>query len=224
MLLSIKEQMFNGSLGSAVQLDVKAVSDSGAFEGYGSVFNNEDTGGDIIVPGAFKDTLAKRQVKMLWQHDPTMPIGKWTELAEDSNGLLCKGRLFLNVRAGQEAHALMSEGAIDGLSIGYRAKSSQFDKTTGIRRLSAVDLYEVSVVTFPANESARVSMVKSVDVDAIQSLSDAEDSLREAGYSRKEARDFVSRVKRIAQREAGADQEERDILATMQRLSQAMRG
>lgn len=223
-----KEDAFRGDLGDAVQIDVKAIGNEGQIEGYGAIFGNRDSGGDVIMPGSFKSSLASRPasaVKMLWQHDPHAPIGKWDEVKEDDKGLWVKGRLFLGVKAASEAHTLLLEGAVDGLSIGYRSKpgSAVYDRSTGTRTLKSLDLFEVSVVTFPMNDATRVSCVKSEDIDAINCLADAEDRLREAGFSRKDARDFVSRVKRIAQREAGADQEQRELFAVMQKLTLSLR-
>lgn len=226
-----KESAFRGDRGAAIQIDVKAVGDDGSIEGYGAIFDNVDQGGDRIVAGAFAKSLAATPpsaVKMLWQHDPTVVIGKWTDMVEDQKGLFVKGRLLTSVKAAQEAHVLLSEGAVDGLSIGYRAAPSgvKYDRSTGVRTLSELKLFEVSIVTFPMNEASRVSLVKAEDIDAINSLADAEDNLREAGFSRKEARDFISRVKRIAQREAGVVEHgpEDEVLAAIRKLTQSMRG
>jgi len=132
----------------------------GVIEGYASLFDRADQGGDVVAPGAYARSLAQRArpggaVKMLWQHDPRCPIGVWQEIAEDARGLRVKGRLLTGVAQGREALALLEAGAIDGLSIGYRTVRSE-KRAEGGRRLLEVDLWEVSVVTFPMLPEARV--------------------------------------------------------------------
>lgn len=144
-------------------LEVKALDDAGSLEGYASVFGNVDAGGDVVVPGAFAEGLDQarrdgRTVKMLWNHDPDQPIGVWDDLTEDANGLLGKGRLVMEVPRAREVHALMKAGAIGGLSIGYRTRESERDGDQ--RLLKKVDLFEVSPVTFPMNDRARVTAIK----------------------------------------------------------------
>lgn len=129
-------------------------------EGYASLFGACDQGGDIVAPGAYAASLKRlegdgRRVKMLWQHNPTEPIGIWDEVREDARGLYVKGRLLKEVARAREAAALIEAGAIDGLSIGYRTVKA--GKTTkGLRLLSELELWEVSLVTFPMLPSARV--------------------------------------------------------------------
>jgi uncharacterized protein len=139
------------------------IEPDGAFEGYASLFRIADLGKDVVEPGAFRDSLARRGpggVKLLWQHDPTEPIGRWIELHEDSRGLHVRGRLSLAVARAREIHALMRDGAIDGLSIGFRSERARTDPRTGLRRLEKVDLWEISLVTFPMLPQARVAVVK----------------------------------------------------------------
>jgi len=137
-----------------------AVSDDLIIEGYASRFGDADQGGDIVMKGAYRASLKRletegRQVKMLWQHDPAQPIGVWDEVREDDTGLYVKGRLLENVARAKEAAALIGAGAIDGLSIGYRTvKAAKNDK--GRRLLKELELWEVSLVTFPMLPSARV--------------------------------------------------------------------
>jgi HK97 family phage prohead protease len=136
-------------------------------EGYASLFDACDQGGDVVTKGAYARSLARltsegRSVKMLWQHDPAQPIGVWDEVREDATGLWVKGRLLDSIAQGREAAALIEAGAIDGLSIGYRTlRSSKTDK--GQRLLQELELWEVSLVTFPMLPSARVG-AKSEDV------------------------------------------------------------
>jgi len=139
------------------------IEPGGAFEGYASLFRIADLGKDVVEPGAFRESLARRGaagVKLLWQHDPTEPIGRWLELREDSRGLYVRGRLSLAVARAREIHALMRDGAIDGLSIGFRSERARTEPRTGLRRLEKVDLWEISLVTFPMLPQARVSAVK----------------------------------------------------------------
>lgn len=135
----------------------------GAFEGYASVFGREDLGRDLVMPGAFRRAIAARGaagIRMLWHHDPREPIGVWTALEENAHGLLARGRLVLEVGRGREALALIQAGAVDGLSIGFKPVRSRTDSRTGVRRLIELDLWEISLVTFPMNEAARVTAAK----------------------------------------------------------------
>ncbi len=147
-------------------LDVKAIGDDGSFEGYASVFDVEDMGRDLVKAGAFKRSLKARpaaKVKLLRHHRTDEPIGIWTDLAEDGKGLRAKGRLILETAAGRETHALMKAGALDGLSIVFRTLKDTFDRVKGIRILHDVDLFEISVVTFPMNTASLVTAVKSTE-------------------------------------------------------------
>ena len=138
-----------------------SVVDGSVVAGYASLFGVKDQGGDVVQKGAYAASLAKlaagkRQVKMLWQHDPTQPIGVWDEVREDGVGLYVKGRILTEVAKGREAAALLTAGAIDGLSIGYRTVKAERDGK-GQRLLSELELWEVSLVTFPMLPEARVS-------------------------------------------------------------------
>lgn len=144
-------------------LDLKSIADDGTFEGYASLFDAEDLGRDVILPGAFRDTLAAKGAKgirMLFQHRPEEPIGIWEELKEDRRGLHARGRLMTGVSRAREVLSLMRAGAIDGLSIGFRALKAHRDRATGIRRIARIDLWEISVVTFPMLPDARIRSVK----------------------------------------------------------------
>jgi HK97 family phage prohead protease len=137
------------------------VTDGVVVAGYASLFGKRDQGGDVVQTGAYAASLASlaaggRRVKMLWQHDPAQPIGVWDEVREDATGLWVKGRILSEVERGREAAALLAAGAIDGLSIGYRTKRAERDGK-GQRLLSELELWEVSLVTFPMLPEARVS-------------------------------------------------------------------
>lgn len=142
---------------------IDQVTMTGEFEGYASLFGVADLGKDAVMPGAFADSLARRGaggVRMLWHHDPAEPIGRWLSIAEDAKGLRVKGKLNLAVERAREIHALMRDGAIDGLSIGYRVERARSERASGLRRLQKLDLWEISLVTFPMLPGARVSAVK----------------------------------------------------------------
>lgn len=189
--------------------EVKSVGADGTIEGYGSVFGNADNYSDIIQKGAFDKSIKahkenKSMPAMLWQHSADAPLGVWTEMFEDGNGLKLKGKLAMDTVKGKEAHALLKMGAINGLSIGFMTKQAQYDEKTEIRTLTEVDLWEVSVCTFPANSKARVTHVKSAD--QVQTPKDAEQILRDSGFSKADATAFVSRVLRMGeQRSDSAD-------------------
>lgn len=143
--------------------DLTHVEADGTFTGYASLFGKEDLGRDIVLPGAFAESLAQRGpggVKLLFQHDPGEPIGIWLDIREDARGLFVKGRLMPEVARAREVLSLMRVGALDGLSIGFRTIKGHTDRATGVRRIEKVDLWEISVVTFPMLPEARVSAVK----------------------------------------------------------------
>ncbi|MEA2884370.1 MAG: uncharacterized protein QOH32_3626 [Bradyrhizobium sp.] len=140
-----------------------SLSPDGAVEGYASLFGEVDQARDMVMPGAFTQTLKQRglrKIPMLFQHDPSEPVGVWLEIAEDFRGLKARGRLIPDVMRAKELLALIRAGAIDGLSIGYRTVRGQIDPKTRVRRLYQVDLWEISIVTFPLLNGARVAAVK----------------------------------------------------------------
>jgi len=151
---------------TAPLLQIKALKESGEFEGYGSTFGGEpDAYGDVIAEGAYADSLAAHKSKgtmpkLFWQHNSGEPIGKWTDAKEDKHGLLLIGKLNMDVQRGREAHALLKAGDIDGLSIGYRIKEYSVDTESGVWTLEKLDLVEVSIVSVGANEHAVVQNVK----------------------------------------------------------------
>lgn len=186
---------------------VKSVTDTGEFEGYGSVFGVKDSYSDIIVKGAFQKSLDRWKEKgqmpaMLWQHKMDEPIGIYTEMSEDDNGLILKGRLLIeDDPLAKRAHAHMKAGSLSGLSIGYTLNEYDYDKEKDAFILKDIDLWEVSVVTFPANEEARISDVKTAVKAGLEKTLDdgeipqpalVERCLRDAGFTRKQSKAFMA--------------------------------
>lgn len=165
----------------AVSCNLKSVEPDGTFSGYASRFNVVDLGRDLVLPGAFVQSLRERGargIKLLFQHDPAEPIGVWLELREDAYGLFVRGRVLPEVERGREVLALMRAGALDGLSIGFRAVEGRTDPKSGVRRLHRVDLWEVSIVTFPMLPEARVSAVKNSDARLVAAIRRATEAMR----------------------------------------------
>ena len=196
--------------------EVKANDDKGTFTGYGSIFGNEDQGSDIMQKGAFTKSLEQRpasKVKMLYQHKTDEPIGVFTEMYEDSKGLFVKGQLAMGTQKGREAYELLKMGALDGMSIGFRAdpdKQGYNENKRGTRTLKEVDLMEISLVTFPMNERALIENVKASQ----KSIREWEKILREVGsLSRTEAKIGAKALSEsLSQRDAGDDNKQ---LATL---------
>lgn len=197
-------------------VEVKLAGDqAGTFSGYGAIFGNVDAYGDVIEPGAFKDTLndwkAKgKWPKMLLQHggiglgsDDMLPVGQWDSMAEDSKGLKVSGHLFaLNTERGQYVYEGLKSGELDSLSIGYQTLDAEDQTRDGvtIRLLTKLKLWEVSIVTFPANEKATISSVKTLSLDELREL---EGILGERGLSRTDRATAVSVFKSYLLRDAG---------------------
>lgn len=146
-------------------LELKSLDAAGRFAGYASVFDVTDSQRDVMRVGAFRNSLKQRKypVQLLWQHQWESPIGVLEQVFEDTHGLYVEGRLLLEVARAKEAHALLKAGAIRGMSIGYNVKRARRDPDSGVRELLEVELWEVSLVTLPANEAAQVTVVKSDD-------------------------------------------------------------
>jgi HK97 family phage prohead protease len=202
--------------------EIKSVKADGTIEGYASVFGEIDSYRDVVVPGAFTKSLQQRYrdkgrkgVPMLDQHETRTPIGLLPiELVkEDSVGLHVVGQLNMKVQKAVENHALAEQGALSGLSIGYTTQLDEWDDAGMVRILREVDLWEISMVTFPAGDSARITSVKSIS--GLDTLSDCEGLLRDAGFSKSETAAFVSRIKALTQR---SDSVDRDAMAVKKAL------
>lgn len=193
--------------------ELKALKDDGSFSGYASVFGVMDDGQDFVSKGAFLQTLSDlgakgRKVPMLWAHRTDKPIGVYTDIREDEKGLWCEGKFTPGVALAEETRALMKDGAVSGLSIGFRTKVAEYNTDTGVRNIKQVDLYEISVVTFPMLDVARVVDVKSnfkLDPRAL------ERELKELGnFSNSEAVKATAIVKKFLQRDAEGKAPARD--------------
>lgn len=200
-----------------IPLEIKSVSETGVFSGYGSVFHNEDSYGDVVRPGAFKKSLAEwakkgRLPPMLWQHDRREPIGVFTKMVEDEKGLFVEGRLLIDdIPQARAAYALLKEKALGGMSIGYREILIEQDHDEKVTNLLELDLWEVSVVTFPANEEATVDSVKSALAGGgLPTLPEFEKFLRDAGFSKSQSVSIASHGLRQLLRDAD-DTEAKEI-------------
>ncbi|WP_339455760.1 HK97 family phage prohead protease [Pseudomonas sp. EA_65y_Pfl1_P120] len=211
-----------------VPLTIKSVSDSGEFEGYGSVFGVVDSYSDVVVRGAFAASLARWKEKgrlpaMLWQHQMSEPIGVYTEMREDDVGLYVKGRLLVEEDPlAKRAHGHMKAGSLTGLSIGYMLEDGgyDYDKEKGIWLLKAIDLWEVSPVTFPANDEARITDVKSLLARGeTPPPSKVERALREVGFSGSQAKAFMAKgYGAVSPREADADEAMQSLKSLLTRI------
>ena len=181
-----------------VDLALEDVSGDGRFSGYASLFGAVDLGRDVIEPGAFAASLKRRgpsDVRMLYQHDPEQPIGRWLSIREDARGLHVEGRLALGVARAREVHELMKSGALDGLSIGFQTLRARNEAKAGVRRILSADLWEISVVTFPMQPGARVTAVKAAGMQppALTRRELERRLTRDAGLSRRQARGLIAR-------------------------------
>jgi len=182
-----------------IPLQIKALKDR-EFEGHGSMFGNVDLGGDVVVPGAFKRTLAKHRKdgalpQMFWMHDPSRIPGKWLSMSENEDGLVVKG-VLADTPLGDEVHTLLEMEAVRGLSIGYQVTDQDYDKD-GNRLLKEIDLWEVSVVSLPMNPLAQVTHAKSqlsASGEYVPTSREFERTLRDVGCSQMVAKRIVSKV------------------------------
>jgi HK97 family phage prohead protease len=200
----------------SAELSIKADSEDGSFIGYASIFGNKDLGGDVVEEGAFVKSLRKRkakQVKMLWQHKTDMPIGVYDKISEDGDGLKVSGRLALGTQGGRDAYELLKMGAIDGLSIGYKADPAKqhYDDRKRKRHLKEVDLMEISLVTFPMNPKATIQAVKGID----RTIRDWEKFLREEGnLTRSESKIVAKAVNNSLKNQWDVDSEDNKPLVS----------
>ncbi|MGP9417379.1 HK97 family phage prohead protease [Ewingella sp. AOP9-I1-14] len=205
------------------QTEIKFTGDGkqGIFEGYASVFNNTDSDGDIILPGAFKNALANqtRKVAMFFNHKTwDLPVGKWDTLEEDSKGLLVRGQLTPGHSGASDLKAAMQHGTVEGMSVGFSVSKDDYSMGTSGRIFKNVAaLREISVCTFPANELAGVSAMKSAE--GIETIRDVENWLRDSvGLSKSQAVGMIARFKSAIRSESDGDQDKSEIAALLESI------
>lgn len=211
-----------------IQFEIKALGEDGTFEGYASTFGGIDAYDDTIEPGAFTETIAQKTPVLLWQHDSGDVVGVIDILREDDYGLYMKAHLLIeDISKAKEAHILLKAKALSGLSIGYVPVEYWYEKNDKarwgeVRHLKKIDLWEISIVTFPADSGAGVTGVKSFSDMGIREI---EDTLRDAGLSRREAKSLISRCKEF-QRDAenGADDGNTEIKSALEDLLKTFKG
>ena len=192
-----------------IKLEIKSLGEQGEFEGYASTFGNVDAYGDVVAKGAFIETISTKTPVLLWQHDTEQVIGTIKEIYEDDHGLYFKGELLVGkVQKASEAYELLKANAISGISIGFCVKD--YEIKDGIRILKTVDLWEISLVTFPANQKANVTSVKNMSIREI------EETLRDAGFSISNAKGIISRIKNL--------REEDETLIAAKKLLHTLKG
>ena len=193
-------------------MEIKEINDEGYFSGYGSVFDVVDDWDDVIVRGAFAETLQKKTPVMLWQHDSAEPIGVYERIREDEIGLWLEGRLLLDIEKGREAYILLKNRAIRGLSIGFFPLAWEWETRDNrrVRVLKDIDLWEVSLVTFPANSKAVV--------DEVKTIRGLENFLRDAGYSRADAKAAIAAVRADSLRDAEAEDAKKAAVALLESI------
>jgi len=188
----------------------------GFFSGYASKFNGVDSHGDTVIPGAYSKTVTQRErpIAMRWNHTGPV-IGKWLKVEEDERGLYVEGELTPGHSVASDVYALMKHGAVSGLSIGYRVPAGGSEKKGDVRLLKQIDLVEISVVESPADLNALIGDVKSA-IERVDSLKEAEELLRNQGFTRSEACSLVSRIKALAHGEREAETKTAEIAGIFQ--------
>ncbi len=205
--------------------EIKSLSETGRFEGLAAVFHNKDLQQDIILPGAFLNSLDSHRRKghwphLLWQHQMHEPIGNFTNMYEDKKGLRVEGRLLIHEDAtAKRAYAHLKNKSVRGLSVGFNSVSGKYDYAKGATLYDEIDLVEVSLVTRPANESAQVDAVKS----ALGSPRDMERFLRDVGLSRKQAKGLMSVGFKGVCPEGERDEELNHLLQTLKGITNGNR-
>lgn len=206
-------------------VSLKVSGDSATFEGYASVFGGVDSYGDTIAKGAYAETLKKAMPKMFFNHDWSMPIGKWTHAEEDSTGLYVKGELTPGITLAEDVHAALKHGTLDGLSVGGMVRKGDYEETESGRVITRwTSLMEVSPVAFPADGAARIDLasVKNFDFGSLlqecESERELEHLLRDAGMSKADATAFVSRARIVFKGRDAEGDEMGEVLKRIENL------
>jgi HK97 family phage prohead protease len=210
---------------SLEETEIKFTGDGtqGIFEGYASVFGNVDSDGDIILPGAFKSAIQQpnRKVAMFFNHRAwELPVGKWDALTEDSKGLFVRGQLTPGHSGASDLKAAMQHGTVEGMSVGFSVTKDDYSLAANGGRIfkNITTLREISVCTFPANEEAGVSAMKSID--GIETIRDVENWLRDSvGLNKSQAVGLIARFKSAIRRESEPGETKSDISALIARIS-----
>jgi HK97 family phage prohead protease len=206
-------------------LEIKSIDETtGIFSGYGSVFGNVDSYNEVVLQGAFSKSLSEKtpnKIKLLWQHKSDDEIGVYNQVREDDYGLFVEGQLAIkDVQQAKEAYALLKMGALDGLSIGYSVNEGGQKAKDGVVYLSDINLWEISVVTFPANTAANITQVKTNSIDNIR---DFEKHLRDVGFSVSQAKRIASHGFKAIDSHREVDSEEAEaLLASINKLHQSL--
>ncbi|QBX68709.1 HK97 family phage prohead protease [Serratia quinivorans] len=207
------------------ETEIKFLGDGtqGIFEGYASVFGNVDSDNDIILAGAFKNTLQTqtRKVAMFFNHRAwELPVGKWDALQEDTKGLFVRGQLTPGHSGASDLKAAMQHGTVEGMSVGFSVTKDDYSLAANGGRIfkNITALREISVCTFPANEQAGISAMKSID--GIETIRDVENWLRDSvGLSKSQAVGLIARFKSAVRSESETDENKTDISALIERIS-----
>ena len=209
-------------------LEVKEVSDAGEFSGYASVYDVIDAYREVVAPGAFSNSLRKWGTKsrlppVLWQHRSGEPVGPFTLMREDEKGLYVEGLLLVDeVQKAREARALMKAKAVTGMSIGFNVVVEEYNSKEKLLTLKEIDLWEVSIVTFPANEAAQIEAVKSFFASGLPNVREFEDFLREAGFSKSHATAIATHgLGRLLREAEGQGKGEIDAKSILDELSKS---
>ena len=204
-------------------VQLKLDGETRRFKGYASTFNGNDEYGDTILPGAYAKTLKDFGLpKMFFGHKWDLPIGKWVSAEQDEKGLLVEGELTAGNPQADAVLAALKHGTVDGLSIGFRLKSGDYDEKQGGGRLikSVSRLFEISIVSFPADGNARVTEVRSEDINDIKTIRDFECFLRDAGgFSRSTAAAIVAKAKQLTKAQGDPDADEKAAQQILERIN-----
>jgi HK97 family phage prohead protease len=212
-----------------LETELKALEEEGMFEGYASTFGNTDVVDDIVMNGAFADSLKKREPKVLWQHDMKQPVGKLMEAREDENGLYVKVKLATKTTLGKDAYELVKAGIIDKLSIGFTIAEAEYDRENGTRKIIKAELFEFSLVTIPANDQAAITAVK----EGVMTERQFEKFLTDNNFDRSAAKSIVAKGYKgylTDLRDAGVDTPNDDlrdadeVVKTLSKLLQTLKG
>ena len=208
------------------EVELKTEGEAGLFRGYASKFNGIDSYGDTILPGAYQKVLGRMPPIFLNHNTMDLPIGRYTSMKENAQGLYVEGQLTLSIQKARDVYEAKKAGTIDGLSVGILLSKQDYEwNESGGRNIKSVSgLREISVCTFPADDRARIGLVKSEDIQKVVSIRELEESLRDAGLSKAQAQAFIAKAKELiisekVQRDSESDAE-KQVLARIQAIAE----